>query len=39
MGCNCKKTKTPPPPPTNKVVVKETKQIDNIVERLRQLMQ
>jgi hypothetical protein len=38
MGCNCKKTKTPPPP-TNKVVVKETKQIDNIVERLRQLMQ
>ena len=38
MGCTCKKTKTPPPP-TNKVVVKETKQIDNIVERLRQLMQ
>ena len=37
MGCNCKKTKTPTPP-TNRVVVKETQQINDIVDKLKKLI-
>jgi hypothetical protein len=39
MGCGCKKPKTPSPtPPSNKVVVKESKEVDNIVNRLNTLL-
>ena len=37
MACNCKKPKTPPPP-TSRMVVTESKKVDNIVDRLKELM-
>lgn len=38
MACNCKKTKTPPPP-TNKVMVTESKTMDNnIIDKLKTMM-
>lgn len=38
MGCNCKKKPTPPPPPSNKVVIKENREFNSVIDKLKEMM-